>query len=69
MLQMVRKQVSFQERKKENAPKFPSIKIYVKQPSDATYDLFEFFRTFLLNNLSRLLKMYMFLVSDFQQQV
>ena len=36
MLQMVRKQVSFQERQKENAPKFPSIKIYVKQPSDAT---------------------------------
>ena len=33
---MVRKHVSFQDRKKENAPKFPNIEIYVKQPSDAT---------------------------------
>ena len=35
--QVVRKRVSFQNRKNENTPKLPSIEIYdIKQHSDAT---------------------------------
>ena len=36
LTQVMRKQVSFQDRRKENTPKFSSIENDVKQPSDAT---------------------------------
>ena len=36
--QVLRKRVSFQDRKNKNTPKFPSIKIWYKQHSDATQE-------------------------------
>ena len=35
-MQVVRKRVSFQDRKNENKPKSPTIKYDIKQHSDAT---------------------------------
>ena len=56
--QVVGQQISFQDRKKENTLKFPSIEynVYYKQPSDANYIDLSYLQHFLLNILSLLLE-------------
>ena len=51
-------QISFQDRKKENTLKFPSIEynVYYRQPSDANYIDLSYLQHFLLNILSLLLE-------------
>ena len=56
--QVVSKRVSFQDRRNENAPKFPGVKIWYYTAFWRYLRIIESFITFLLGNLSRLLKIY-----------